>query len=94
MANPNTTFVQNEQPYLYCSVCGRKEYRLNQVGVNSAGTQQFQNPGLGSSGVICMAYNSAPGKYPNQACQGILTATTSTLTALDNQTQLNERTTS
>lgn len=81
------SYIQNEQPYVYCNTCGRKDYRLlEQVNANPASPVYAVT--------LCNAFNSAPSRYPNAPCQGIMTTSTQTLSQLDNQTYINERTTS
>lgn|SRR5271157_74121 len=68
MANPQTTYVQNEQPYLFCTTCQRKEYNLGTLNQTASVNNNFGsyiNGKWGAPAVIyCNRYNSAPGAYP------------------------------
>lgn len=109
------SYVQNEQPYLFCTTCGRKEYNLGTLNQTASANNCFGNFINGAwtapTIVYCNRYNSAPAKYPQLAtsktttlatyaligtgyCQGSMSLTSSKLSTLNNQTQLNERTSS
>jgi hypothetical protein len=115
MANPITSYVQNEQPYLFCTTCGRKEYNLGTLNQTASANNNFGNFINGKwtapTIVYCNRYNSAPGQYPilesnatttistpigigTGYCQGSMSLTTAALSTLNNQTTLNERTSS
>lgn len=71
MANPVTAYVQNEQPYLFCTTCGRKEYNLKTLNQTASANNQFgsfiNNAWTAPTIIYCNRYNSAPAKYPELA---------------------------
>ena len=67
--NPQTQYIQEESPYYFCNVCGRKDYRGLIFNVT-------YNP-------TCNAFNSSPSKYPQAQCKGTMTLTTLTIPQSD-----------